>query len=49
MGVFVKAEGLEEEQFDEVIFATHSDITLRLLADPPGPNESLGRSEVSGQ
>lgn len=43
MGVFVKVEGMEEEQFDEVIFATHSDITLRLLADPTGAEaKSLG-------
>lgn len=36
MGVWVKVPGAEEEQFDEVIFATHSDVTLRLLADPTG-------------
>ncbi len=36
MGVRVRAQGGEEEQFDEVIFATHSDVTLRLLADPTG-------------
>ncbi len=36
MGVRVKHAGAEEEQFDEVIFATHSDVTLRLLADPTG-------------
>jgi len=33
-GVQVKAQGADPERFDEVIFATHSDITLRLLADP---------------
>jgi predicted NAD/FAD-binding protein len=33
-GVEVKARGAEAERFDEVIFATHSDVTLRLLADP---------------
>lgn len=33
-GVQIKARGAEAERFDEVIFATHSDITLRLLADP---------------
>ena len=32
-GVFVRARGAEWEAFDEVVFATHSDITLRLLAD----------------
>jgi len=31
---WVRAQGGEWEQFDEVIFATHSDDTLRLLADP---------------
>ena len=36
LGVWVKAQGSEEEQFDEVIFATHSDVTLRLLSDPTG-------------
>jgi predicted NAD/FAD-binding protein len=33
-GVEVKSVGQEWEEFDEVIFATHSDITLRLLSDP---------------
>ncbi len=32
-GVEVKAEGAEWEMFDEVIFATHSDDTLRMLSD----------------
>ena len=36
LGVWVKAHGADEEQFDEVIFATHSDVSLRLLADPTG-------------
>ena len=36
MGVWVKAQGADEVQFDEVIFATHSDVSLRLLADPTG-------------
>ncbi|KAF0115552.1 MAG: Amine oxidase [Rhodobacteraceae bacterium] len=31
--VFVRAVGAEPELFDDVVFATHSDITLRLLAD----------------
>ena len=35
-GVQVKVAGAGEDQFDEVIFATHSDVTLRLLADPTG-------------
>lgn len=33
-GVEVRAFGGEWEVFDEVVFATHSDDTLRLLADP---------------
>ena len=33
-GVEVKAVGGDWEYFDEVIFATHSDDSLRLLADP---------------
>ena len=32
-GVQVRAEGAEWEAFDEVVFATHSDDTLRMLAD----------------
>jgi predicted NAD/FAD-binding protein len=31
--VLVRAEGDEWELFDDVVFATHSDVTLRLLAD----------------
>jgi hypothetical protein len=33
-GVTVRARGGDWEPFDEVVFATHSDDTLRLLADP---------------
>lgn len=33
-GVEIKTHGGEWEQFDEVIFATHSDDSLRLLSDP---------------
>lgn len=33
-GAEVKVEGAEWEAYDEVIFATHSDDTLRLLSDP---------------
>ncbi|MDZ4093849.1 MAG: FAD-dependent oxidoreductase, partial [Paracoccaceae bacterium] len=33
-GVMVRAVGGEWEPFDEVIFATHSDDSLRMLADP---------------
>lgn len=32
-GVLVRARGGEWELFDEVVLATHSDVTLRLLAD----------------
>jgi len=32
-GVEVKSEGADWEQFDEVVFATHSDDTLRMLSD----------------
>jgi predicted NAD/FAD-binding protein len=42
-GVEVKAWGGEWEAFDEVIFATHSDDTLALLADPSAAEQaSLG-------
>ena len=36
-GVAIRAQGGEWERFDEVIFATHSDVSLALLADPTGP------------
>ena len=43
LGVHVKTHGAEWELFDEVIFATHSDDTLRLLADPThAERETLG-------
>ena len=32
-GVEIRAEGGEWERFDEVIFATHSDVSLKLLSD----------------
>ena len=38
-GVMVRCTGGEWEPFDEVIFATHSDDALRLLADP-SPDEA---------
>jgi predicted NAD/FAD-binding protein len=44
--VFVRAQGSEPELFDDVIFATHSDITLKLLADGTGrgrPHRSAHR------
>jgi predicted NAD/FAD-binding protein len=41
--VMVRATGGEWELFDDVIFATHSDVTLRLLADPtPAETAALG-------
>lgn len=33
-GVDVATDGQDWEHFDEVIFATHSDVTLKLLTDP---------------
>ncbi|MBT8476441.1 MAG: FAD-dependent oxidoreductase [Alphaproteobacteria bacterium] len=36
VGAEVKVDGAEWEQFDEVIFATHSDDTLRMLSDATG-------------
>ncbi|WP_397541748.1 FAD-dependent oxidoreductase [Roseovarius salis] len=33
-GVSVRVPGADWQHFDEVIFATHSDVTLSLLADP---------------
>ncbi|THH36770.1 FAD-dependent oxidoreductase [Aliishimia ponticola] len=42
-GVQVKLPGGAWEAFDEVVFATHSDITLRLLDDPlPHETAALG-------
>lgn len=42
-GVEVKAHGAEWELFDDVVFATHSDDTLRLLSDPtPRERRVLG-------
>lgn len=36
-GVMVRPQGGDWDMFDEVVFATHSDVTLRLLSDPSGP------------
>ena len=42
-GVMVRAEGAEWEMFDDVVFATHSDVTLRALADAsPAERAALG-------
>ena len=48
MGVLVRAFGGEWELFDEVVFATHSDVTLRLLSDPT-PAERAALSAVRYQ
>lgn len=40
-GVTIKAPGSEWEEFDEVIFATHSDDSLRMLVDPSGDETSI--------
>ncbi len=42
LGVEVKTGGADWDRFDEVVFATHSDIGLRLLVDPtPGERDML--------
>ncbi len=41
VGASVKAEGAENEQFDQIIFATHSDDTLRMIADPSDTEAAL--------
>jgi len=41
MGVQIKAPGSDWENFDDVVFATHSDDTLRLLSDASGPERSI--------
>ena len=41
IAVSIKARGGDWEQFDEVVFATHSDDTLRLLADPSPQEKSV--------
>lgn len=40
-GADVKAEGCEWESFDEVVFATHSDDTLRMLSDATAVEQSV--------
>ena len=40
LGVEIKSSGAEWERFDEVIFATHSDDTLHLLADPSAEEQA---------
>lgn len=57
--VLIRAEGSEAELFDDVVFATHSDITLKLLSDATPaeagaladiryqPNEAVLHSDAS--
>ena len=47
-GVEIKASGATWERFDEVIFATHSDDSLRLLSDPSA-GEKAALSKISYQ
>ena len=47
-GVEVKLAGGEWERFDDVVFATHSDDTLRLLADPSA-EERAGLGAIAYQ
>lgn len=46
--VFVRAEGCEAELFDDVVFATHSDVTLKLLADGT-PEETCALAAIRYQ
>jgi len=41
MGADVKAKGADWEAFDEVVFATHSDDTLRMLSDASAAETSV--------
>jgi len=41
MGANVKAKGADWEAFDEVVFATHSDDTLRMLSDASAAETSV--------
>lgn len=42
-GVMIRCHGSEWEMFDDVVFATHSDVTLRLLSDAsPAERAALG-------
>jgi predicted NAD/FAD-binding protein len=47
-GVEIKSQGGDWETYDEVIFATHSDDSLRLLADP-SPREKAALGAVAYQ
>lgn len=46
--VFVRAHGSEPELFDDVVFATHSDVTLKLLADGT-PAETSALADIRYQ
>jgi len=48
LGIEIKTWGGEWERFDEVVFATHSDDTLALLADP-SPDEKSVLGAISYQ
>jgi predicted NAD/FAD-binding protein len=47
-GVEIRPKGGSAEVFDEVVFATHSDVSLRLLADP-SPEERANLGAVAYQ
>lgn len=47
-GVEIKTHAAPAEAFDEVVFATHSDDSLRLLADP-APEERRALSDIGYQ
>lgn len=46
--VLVRAEGAEWELYDDVVFATHSDITLKLLSDA-NPDEAAALAAIRYQ
>jgi uncharacterized protein len=46
--VLVRAEGAEWELYDDVVFATHSDVTLKLLANP-SPEETAALAAIRYQ
>ena len=48
LGVHVKTHGADWEDFDAIVFATHSDDTLRLLTDP-SPKEQAVLGAVAYQ
>jgi len=48
LGAQVRLQGGDWERFDEVIMATHSDVALRLLADP-APDERAALGAVAYQ